>query len=355
MRKIALAIIFLVVFIVGGAVLAGTILWTRITYQYKGYEGPTQIVEIPRGAGATEIRRRLVDAGVVENELTMRAALLWSRQASNLKAGEYQFERPLSALEVIDRLVRGDIHTVRITFPEGLSLPEMAAIFEKRGFGTASDWQDAAGDPSLIRDLDPMATDLEGYLFPETYTIPPSTTASELVAEMVQRFRSNFPEALQQRALADGFTVRQVVTLAALVEKETARADERPLVAAVYRNRVKIGMPMQADPTVIYALQRAGRYNGNLRRVDLAFDSPYNTYRYAGLPPGPIAAPGKAAIEATLAPADVKYLYFVSRNDGSHVFAETLAEHNRNVHQYQVLYFQKQRQRPQPADTEGTK
>jgi UPF0755 protein len=355
MRKAALVLIFSIVFVVGGAVLGGTILWTRITYQYKGYEAPTQRVEIPRGAGAAEIRRRLVDAGIVESDLTMRAALIWSRQANNLKAGEYQFERPLSALEVIDRLVRGDIHTVRITFPEGLSLPEMAAIFETRGLGTGSDWLDAARDPSLIRDLDPMATDLEGYLFPETYTVAPSTSASELVSEMVQRFRNNFPEALQQRAIADGFTVRQVVALAALVEKETARPDERPLVAAVYRNRLRIGMPMQADPTVIYALQRAGRYNGNLRRVDLAFDSPYNTYKYPGLPPGPIAAPGKAAIDATLAPADVKHLYFVSRNDGSHVFADTLAEHNRNVHEYQVLFFQRQRHRQRQSEAEGTK
>jgi len=134
-----------------------------------------------------------------------------------------------------------------------------------------------------------------------------------------------------------------VVTLASLIEKETGKAEERPIVSAVYRNRLKIGMGMQADPTVIYALARVGRYKGNIRRVDLDFDSPYNTYRYRGLPPGPIAAPGRAALDAALAPADVRYLYFVSRNDGSHVFAETLAEHNRNVQEFQVLYFQKQR------------
>jgi UPF0755 protein len=131
------------------------------------------------------------------------------------------------------------------------------------------------------------------------------------------------------------------VTLASIVEKETARAEERPIVAAVFRNRLEIGMGLQTDPTVVYALQKAGRYDGNIRRVDLAIDSPYNTYRYGGLPPGPIAAPGKAAIEAALAPADVDYLYFVSRNDGSHVFSRTLEEHNRNVREYQILYFRR--------------
>jgi UPF0755 protein len=136
-------------------------------------------------------------------------------------------------------------------------------------------------------------------------------------------------------------TTRQAVTLASLVEKETGKADERSLVAAVYRNRLKIGMAMQADPTVVYALRKAGNYDGNIRKEDLSLDSPYNTYRYPGLPPGPIAAPGKASLEAALKPADVPYLYFVSRNDGSHVFARTLAEHNRNVREFQVLYFRR--------------
>jgi UPF0755 protein len=196
---------------------------------------------------------------------------------------------------------------------------------------------------SLIRDIDPAATDLEGYLFPETYTLPRGVPAARLIALMHDRFRVVFTEELQQRAQAQGLTVRQAVTLASLVEKETAQADERPLVAAVYRNRMKIGMGMQADPTVVYALQKAGRYDGNIRRDDLQFDSPYNTYKYPGLPPGPIASPGKASLTAAVAPADVKYVYFVSRNDGTHVFADTLNAHNRNVQKFQVEYFRAQR------------
>ena len=173
--------------------------------------------------------------------------------------------------------------------------------------------------------------------------MPRDTTAAKLVGLMVGRFRQLFTSDMQQAAQALELTPRQAVTLASLVEKETAQPSERPIVAAVYVNRLKIGMGMQADPTVIYALQRAGRYDGNLRRDDLSFDSPYNTYRYAGLPPGPIASPGLASLQAAVAPAAVDYLYFVSRNDGSHVFARTLVEHNENVRQYQVLYFREQR------------
>ena len=343
MRKLALAFIFIIVFLVGIPVLAGTIMWTRITERYKGYEGNEQFVEIPRGARTADIRHRLVDAGVVEGDLTMRAALLWSRKAGALKAGEYRFDRPTSAIEVVARLARGDVYTRRITFPEGLTMRDMAEVYAMHRFGTADEFLEAARDAALIQDLDPSARDLEGYLFPETYTVTRTTTARELVAAMVARFRQNFPEALREQTSQTGLSVRQVVTLASLVEKETGRADERPLVSAVYHNRLKSGMGMQADPTVIYALQLAGRYRGNIRKVDLDFDSPYNTYKYRGLPPGPIANPGRLALDAALAPADVGYLYFVSRNDGTHVFAETLAEHNRNVHKFQVEYFRNQK------------
>ena len=162
---------------------------------------------------------------------------------------------------------------------------------------------------------------------------------------MVSGFEKALTPEIRQQAAARGLGIRELVTLASLVEKETGKAEERPVVAAVYSNRLKIGMGLQCDPTVIYALERAGRYTGNLTREDLRFDSPYNTYRYAGLPPGPIAAPGKASLAAAANPADVPYLYFVSRNDGSHAFASTLDEHNRNVRQYQVEYFRN----PKPA------
>jgi UPF0755 protein len=215
----------------------------------------------------------------------------------------------------------------------------MAEVFESHGFGPAKTFISAAADASLVHALDPDAKDLEGYLFPDTYSLPRGSDAIHVVRAMVDRFQHVATAELRQAAAARGFTVRQLVTLASIVEKETAKPDERPLVAAVYANRLKMGMGLQCDPTVIYALLRAGRYTGNLRRDDLQFDSPYNTYRYPGLPPGPIAAPGKGSLEAAAAPAAVDYVYFVSRNDGTHEFAHTLDEHNRNVQRWQVQYF----------------
>lgn len=343
MRKAALIFIFVIVFLVGIPVLVGTLTWKWETDRYKGYEGVEQFVEIPQGASAAEIRRRLVDAGVVRDGYLFRVALWWTGEAQSLKAGEYRFDRAITPIDVVHKLARGDVYTRRITFPEGLTIAEMAKVYESHGLGTAKDFIAAARDVKLIEDIDPHATDLEGYLFPETYALPRRAPASRMIAAMVDRFRSTIAQDVAQRAEAQGFSIRQVVTLASLIEKETARAEERPLVSAVYRNRLKVGMAMQADPTVVYALEKAGHYDGNIHKEDLTFDSPYNTYKYPGLPPGPIAAPGKASLEAAVAPADVAFIYFVSRNDGSHVFAQTLAQHNANVHEYQVMYFRRQR------------
>jgi UPF0755 protein len=343
MRKLLLFLLFIVVLLAAGGALLANELRRRMQEPYKGYSGAEQFVEIPQGSGSAQIRRRLLDAGVISDELVFRAALWWSGQSRGLQAGEYRFDQPMSPLAVIDKIASGDIYTQRLTIPEGLTIPEMAKVYESRGFGSAKAFIKAASDGSLVSDLDPKAGDLEGYLFPETYPLARRAEASQVVSMMVDRFKSSYDETLRQRAGAQKMTTREVVTLASLIEKETARAEERPLVSAVYRNRMKKGMGMQADPTVVYALMKAGKYDGNIRREDLSFNSPYNTYRYPGLPPGPIAAPGRASLEAALSPADVPYLYFVSRNDGSHVFATTLQEHNANVYKYQVQYFRAQR------------
>jgi UPF0755 protein len=342
------------VFIVGSAVFAGMFFYVQMTDRYKGYGAPELFVQVPPRAGTGEITRALVQGGIVKDRWTFRAALLWTGRSRSLKAGEYRFDRPMTAIEVVDKLARGDVYVRKLTFPEGLTVIEMAKLYASRGFGQAKEFEDAARDASLIADLDSQARDLEGYLFPETYALPRGVPAAKLVAMMVGRFRAVFTDDMRQQAAEQGLTVRQAVTLASLVEKETGNPGERPLVAAVYRNRMKIGMAMQADPTIIYALERAGTWNGNIRREDLAMDSPYNTYKYPGLPPGPIASPGKESLAAALAPADVPYLYFVSRNDGSHVFATTLDEHNRNVQKFQVAYFREQRAQ-QGGRGEGTK
>ena len=336
----------LLVFVVLVAVGAGAGAWfyLNIDRPYKGYATPEQFVDIPQGSGSATIARRLADAGVVEDVSRFRIALWVTGAGRRLQAGEYRFDRPMSPREVIDKIARGDVYVTPLTFREGLTIRQMAAVYESKGFGDAREFIAAASRADLVKDIDPAARDLEGYLFPDTYTLPRKATAEQLVTRMVGGFRKALTPDIVDAMTAKGLTVRQLVTLASIVEKETGTKDERPLVAAVYANRLKIGMGLQCDPTVIYALERAGRYDGNLTRADLQFDSPYNTYRYAGLPPGPIAAPGRASLAAAATPAAVPYLYFVSKNDGSHAFAETLEQHNRNVQQYQVQYFRDRRQ-----------
>jgi len=334
-KRLALFVLILIVL----AATAAIWIYTGVDRPYKGYEAAEQYVEVPPGAGPSSIGRRLVDAGVVRDVTSFRAAVWLSRQGRRLQAGEYRFDHPLSARQVIDKIARGEVYVRPITFPEGLTIKQMAALYESKGFGTADAFIQAAKNAALIRELDPQAPDLEGYLFPNTYTLPRKATADQLIARMVGEFEKALTPEIRANASARGLGVRELVTLASIVEKETGNSAERPLVAAVYSNRLKIGMGLQCDPTVIYALERIGQYNGNLTRENLRFDSPYNTYRYAGLPPGPIASPGRASLAAAASPADAPYIYFVSRNDGSHAFATTLDEHNRNVQQFQRQYF----------------
>lgn len=316
-------------------------LYHGINSSYKGYDASEQFVDIPQGAGSAAIAKTLADAGVIRDVTTFRAALWFTGEGRKLKAGEYRFDRPVSARQVADKIARGDIYVRPITFPEGLTIKQMAALYESKGFGPARDFVAAAKDATLVSAVDPDAKDLEGYLFPDTYNLKRKETAKQLIPKMVTAFMKAMTPDLLEKIDERGLTVRQLVTLASIVEKETANKDERPLVAAVYANRLKIKMPLQCDPTVIYALDRAGLYDGNLTRANMQIDSPYNTYRYPGLPPGPIASPGRASMLAAASPTTVDYLYFVSRNDGTHAFATSLDEHNRNVQKYQVQYFKK--------------
>ena len=335
-RRLAILLIVLLCAVAGAA---AWVVYSRIRQPYKGYGGAEQFVDVPAGASTKSIGDRLIAAGIVRDELTYRGAVWTTGRARSLKAGEYRFDRPMTPVDVIGKLARGDVYVVNVTFPEGLTIAEMAAIFKSHGLGGALEFVNAAKDASSIRSLDPAAKTLEGYLFPETYALSRKTDAAKLVQLMVGRFERVLSPELRGATEQRGLSIHQLVTLASIVEKETGKAEERPMVAAVYLNRFRIGMALQCDPTVIYALQLEGRYTGNLRRDDLALDSPYNTYRYPGLPPSPIASPGKASLEAVIHPADVDYLYFVSRNDGSHEFATTLAEHNRNVQKFQRDYF----------------
>ena len=342
-RKLLIALVALLILAGVGAGLAANRFVQRVETPYRGYPGTEVFIDVERGDSSQAIAGRLASTGIVPDEWTFRLAVWRSGRARELQAGEYQFTAPLSPMQVVDKIARGQVYLRTITFPEGLTVGEMAGIFEERGFGAREAFMAQAQRVELIGDLDPDANDLEGYLFPETYSLPRDATAEDLVEAMVSQFLQSFDESLRDEAVRQERTVREVVTLASLIQKETGRAGEHDLVSAVYNNRLRIGMALQCDPTVIYALELDGLYDGNLTRDNLQHDSPYNTYRYPGLPPGPIAAPGRETLAAALHPADVSYLYFVSRNDGSHEFANTLRDHNRNVQRYQVEYFRARR------------
>jgi UPF0755 protein len=337
MKKILVGVVVLLVVAAAGAGWG----WQKLHAPYRGFTGTEVFVEIPQGNGVSAIGDRLAAAGVVSNALVFRVAARLSGDERKLQAGEYRFADAATPADVVARLAKGDVYTRAITFREGLTIWDMADVFAQSGLGPKEDFLREARDVSRIRSIDPEASSLEGYLFPDTYQMPRSAGAKGLVDVMVDGFLRAFDADLRAAAVARGLSAREVVTIASLVEKETAAPDERAIVSAVYQNRLRINMGLQCDPTVIYALLLEGRWNGNLTRANLRMDSPYNTYRYAGLPPGPIAAPGRASLEAAVKPATVPYLYFVSRNDGTHAFATSLSEHNRNVQKWQVRFFKR--------------
>jgi len=314
-----------------GVALAAGALWRDWHTPYKGYEDGL-ILEIPRGRGAGLILDELANRGVVRSRFSLKLAYTATGRLSTMKAGKYLFDRPLTPLEVLAKLRKGEVLLTRVTLPEGLRLDEAAALFAEEGLGRRESFRAAMRDPATILDLDPRARDLEGYLFPDTYFVDPGTSEEAIVRLLARSFREWW--AHHSAAASGRLDLRGVVTLASVVERETASPSERPRIAGLFLNRLRIGMPLQSDPTVIYALVSDGVYRGRLLREDWGYAHPYNTYRNAGLPPGPICSPGRASLEAVLSPEKTPYLYFVAKTDGTHVFSATLDEHNRAVARY---------------------
>jgi UPF0755 protein len=277
------------------------------------------------------VATRLERAGVIRSALLFRLRARGAGRDRHLQPGEYRFAAPLGTPELLELLASGGAHP-EVTIPEGFTVRDVAALLARDGYGSAESFLCVAADPEFLLAAGVPGPQLEGFLFPDTYRLTPVMSPSEILGLMVRRFHERFDAEHHRRAAARGMTVNEVLTLASIVEKESALATERPVIAGVFYNRLRIGMPLQSDPTLIYAIPN---FNGDLTRADLTHPSAYNTYVIPGLPPGPIANPGLAAIDAVLAPAETAYLYFVSKNDGSHVFAATLAEHNRNVTRYQ--------------------
>ncbi len=307
--------------------IAGWFIWAALL---PVTPAETTFVLLRPGWSTRHIAQTLQRQGVIRSSAAF-LILQYAEGARTLKAGEYKFEEPASASDVWRRLVRGDVYARTVVVPEGYNIYDIAAAVEQAGLGSADEFiAMAKGDTALVRELDPDAKTLEGYLFPDTYQFTRIDSMHDIAAAMVRRFR----QEAQKIGLLGNPNMHRIVTMASIVEKETAVPEERPLVASVYYNRLERNMQLAADPTVIYAALLAGRYRGTIYQSDLQFDSPYNTYKYPGLPPGPIANPGVASLEAALHPAQSDFLYFVSDNNGHHRFARSPAEHARNVASY---------------------
>ena len=310
-----------------GAIAAGYAGY-RLTQPYSGFQGST-FVELPRGTGTSAMADELVNAGVVRSRWDFLLARVASRTRV-LQAGEYKFDRAASPMEVVRRIARGDIFYYELVVPEGRNMFDIAAAAEQLGVFPAAKFLEAARNPAPIRDLDREAPTLEGYLFPDTYRLSRKTTPDQLCRVMTGKFREAW------RSLHTGADVHRTVTLGSLVEKEGKLPEERPHIAAVFENRLRIGMKLDCDPTTIYAALLRDRYTGVIHRSDLNSEDAYNTYRHAGLPPGPIANPGLASMRAALAPVESDSLYFVARGDGSggHEFSSNIAAHESAVERY---------------------
>lgn len=306
-------------------------LWVlhQLNQPYQGFSEPV-FVEFAQGTSTRQIAALLARKGVIENQWFFLATRALER-GKTLQAGEYQFTKALTPREVFSRIVRGDIFYLELLVPEGFNIYEIAEAAGKLGIVRPEEFLREAKNPAMMRDLDPAAPTLEGYLFPNKYRVHRHTSARQLCLMMTAEFRQQWATLHTTASLHD------TVTLASLVEREARRQDERPLVASVFSNRLRIGMKLDCDPTTVYAALRENRYRGTIYRSDLANESPWNTYRHAGLPPGPIANPGLSSIQAALAPADSSFLYFVAKADGSggHTFSESLAKHEAAVAQYQ--------------------
>ncbi len=337
--------LLVIVFLVAGVFA----LWVRKTVTTPAeHQSADRVVAIDPGSGTKAIIGRLSEAGVVTHPLALTIYLRITGKGSNLKAGDYKFPSPISPLQAIEKIRRGDVDLDRVTIPEGFNRFDIAqTLAAKTGKATTEEFLRLMEYQTSIEQIAPTARNLEGYLFPDTYNYNAKTTPADLIQLMVSRFEEVFTPDWSERATQLGLTVHQVVTLASIIEKEAKVADERPHIASVFFNRLKRGMPLASDPTFIYAAILAGDYDGNPNQLRLRDrHSPYNTYLIVGLPPGPIASPGRASLEAVLNPDNTDDLYFVVNGTGGrHKFSRTAAEHETAVEEYRRQQRELQQQR----------
>lgn len=304
-------------------------------------------VRIPKGSHYPEIVRLLTEGGVLRRPAAFRALVTLSMTGTKLQHGEYAFPAPPSVLDLWRKIATGDVAKYQVTIPDGSTLYDIGRTLGELELADPDAFVAAATSPGLVNRLGIPADTAEGFLFPDTYLLVKDMTEEEILGIMTRRFSQKFAPDREESAPANGFTLNEIVTIASIIEKETGVEAEKPLVSSVIRRRLALGMPLQMDPTVIYGLKRFGK---PLTKKDLLTPNPYNTYRNRGLPPGPIANPGLTSLGAALQPAETKYLYFVSRNDGTHQFSETLAEHNRAVAEFRKNGAMKTAKVPAPGE-----
>jgi peptidoglycan lytic transglycosylase G len=320
-------------FLIGSLVLFLVIHFMTFLYIPPSSEEVNKIIDVPPGATLREVATLLSKEHLITQVPYFILLGKLTVAERNIKPGEYAFTTRMPPLEILDSLKKGKILTYELVVPEGYTADQIAHLVEAEKMADYDTFIDLVHDPAFIRSLGLKANTLEGYLFPDTYYFPKKIGAVEVIQTMVAKFQDTYEPDLEDRADELDMTENEVVTLASMIEKETSVDVERPRVSAVFHNRLERKMPLQSDPTVIYALMP--NFHGTLNKRDLRIKSPYNTYRHIGLPPGPIANPGRESLYAALYPEDVNYLYFVSKNDGTHYFSLTLQEHNRAVRKYQ--------------------
>ncbi len=318
--------------------VAGIVAWKgfvmhRFAHTPATTDSASVIFNIIPGENFGTLATRLQVEGLITNDKHFKLLARLKGEDKNLKAGEYRLIATMTPVQILDVLVNGKAYLYRLTIPEGYNLHQIAEEVAKQHLGSVDAILQSAADTSLSQMLPEMAQSLEGYLFPDTYFFPKGVTARTIVAQMVNRFHDQFQPDWYQRAKELNLSVHQIVTLASIIEKETGDPRERPIIASVFHNRLKKKMRLESDPTVIYGIEN---FDGNIKRKHLRTPTPYNTYVIRGLPPGPIANPGRAAIEAALFPAQTDFLYFVSKKDSTHHFSTNIKEHNRAVRKYQL-------------------
>jgi UPF0755 protein len=334
-RGSLLAIVRTLLLLLLVATVAGVVAALRLL-ETPWRRGPDRsvLVEIPARSTTQSILSALEEGGLLRDHRLGSIALKTFYRGKTLKAGEYRFTEALSPVELLRPIVAGDVVRWKVTIPEGLAAEEIFGVLESKGFGTMEEYRRLFTSPREFGPVPEGAPTLEGFLFPDTYVLTRPRSAREVVEQLTRQFRLELPVGYAGDARKAGLSILGAVTLASIIEKETSVPDERPLVSAVYHNRLRIGMALQCDPTTIYALRRRGAWHGPLTRADLGVDDPYNTYVRGGLPPGPICSPGLASLRAAVAPAASQALYFVAKGDGSHSFSETYEGQQRNVARY---------------------